>query len=324
MTFDAKDRKILKELLLNSRIPIARLARKVGISREVAIYRISRLKKDIIKEFYTMIDTRRLGYDRYTCFIQLKGVTAEQEKEFLNYLTRHEAVTYMGPVIGKWNVVFDILAKDNDHLKDIMDDITKNLANHLETYVLAGTLIAEEMFPTKIIGITSVQHAKKQPMLEKYKIDKTDRKILQLLSNNSRMEYTDISEKLKMTANSIKYRIKNMEKAGIIQGYTISVDYKQLGLEWYNLQLKFVSKAKLKNLISFLRSHPKVGYYYKYLGHENWDLDIGLIVKDSIELREFIIDLRKSFAETVKMFDIYVVLEELKANYPSKKLLMHA
>ena len=44
MALDVKDRKILKELLLNSRIPVARLARKVGISREVAIYRINKLK----------------------------------------------------------------------------------------------------------------------------------------------------------------------------------------------------------------------------------------------------------------------------------------
>ena len=136
------------------------------------------------------------------------------------------------------------------------------------------------------------------------------------------MEYKEISERLKMTANSIKYRIKNLEKAGIIQGYTISVDFKKLGYDWYNLQLKFVDESKSKSLISFLRSHPKTGYYYKYLGHENWDIDIGLMVKDSAELREFIIDLRRSFAETVKIFDIYVVLEEMKSNYPSKKLIM--
>lgn len=321
MTLDVKDRKILKELLLNSRIPVARLARKVGISREVAIYRISRLKKDIIKQFYTIIDTRKLGYDRYTCFIQLKGVTAEQEHEFLNHLAGHEAVTYMGPVIGKWNVVFDILARDSDHLKGIVDDVTKDLSNKLENCVIAGTLVEEEMFPTKIVGMTRAMHAKKQMKVKRYKFDKTDKKILELISDNSRMEYTEMSEKLKITANSVKYRVKNLEKSGIIQGYTISVDYKKLGVEWYNLQLKFVNKTKIKSLLSFLRSHPKVGYYYKYLGHENWDIDIGLMVKDSAELRSFIIDLRKSFADTVKIFDIYVVLEELKANYPSKKLI---
>ena len=94
MDLDVKDRKILKELMINSRIPVARLARKVRISREVAIYGINKLKKDIIKQFYTIIDTRKLGFSRHGCFIQLKGVTVEQE--FLKYLIDHEAVTYMG------------------------------------------------------------------------------------------------------------------------------------------------------------------------------------------------------------------------------------
>ena len=109
---DVKDKKILKELLVDSRMSISRLAKKVGVSREVALYRINKLKKEMIKEFYTVIDTKALGYTRYTTFIQLKGITIEQEKIFLNELMKDPAVTYMGPVMGKWNVVFDILAKD--------------------------------------------------------------------------------------------------------------------------------------------------------------------------------------------------------------------
>ncbi|MBU2561507.1 MAG: AsnC family transcriptional regulator [Nanoarchaeota archaeon] len=321
MNLDMKERKILKELLLNSRIPITLLARKVGVSREVALYRVNKLRKDVIKGFYTMIDTRKLGFHRHACFMQLKGVSAEEEAGFIRYLAGQEHITYLGPVIGRWNVVFDILARDDEQLKQIMDGIMRELPGKVDNYVIAGTLLKEEMFPTKIVGIT--QHAKDaRPVKSKrYELDDTDKIILGLLSDNPRLEYTEISSKLKMTANSIRYRIRNLEKSGIVQGYSISVDMKRLGLDFYNLQLKITNPARMGMLVSFLRSHPKSIYYYRYLGHENWDIDVGVVVRDSLELRDFILDLRKSFTDTVKLFDLYVVTEETKANYPSKELL---
>ena len=70
-------------------------------------------------------------------------------------------------------------------------------------------------------------------------------------------------------------------------------------------------------LKDFLRNNKHATYFYKYLGNENWDFDIGLIVKNSEELREFMINLREKFEE-IKIHDIYVVLEESKGNYAPK------
>ena len=93
---DEKDKKILTELTLNSRIPINRLAKKAGISREVAIYRLNKLiKEKIILEFYTIIDTEALGFSRYGCLIQLKGMSEEQEKKFIDYLVGHDFISYL-------------------------------------------------------------------------------------------------------------------------------------------------------------------------------------------------------------------------------------
>ena len=46
---DTKNKKILAELLSNSRIPVSKLAKNVGVSREVALYRLNKLIKDKIK-----------------------------------------------------------------------------------------------------------------------------------------------------------------------------------------------------------------------------------------------------------------------------------
>ncbi|GAF76745.1 unnamed protein product, partial [marine sediment metagenome] len=132
---DKKDEKILTELTLNSRIPLNQLAKKVGISREVATYRINKMiKEKIILGFYSVIDVEALGFSRYGCFFQLKGVSQEKEKQFIDYLLKHDFVTYMSPVIGKWNVVFDVFTRDKKHLQKIIKEIVNKLENYLEKY----------------------------------------------------------------------------------------------------------------------------------------------------------------------------------------------
>ncbi len=311
---NVKDKKILTELTLNSRIPINRLAKKVGVSREVANYRLNKLIKDkIILWFYSVIDVEALGFERYGYFIELKGVNHAKEKEFIEYLIKHDFVNYISPVIGKWNVVFDIYAKDKQHLQEIIKEIENKIGKYLEKYSIISMETALESFPTKIFG--SKKEIEYKETKKDIKVDKIDLQILKELSNNSRVEYKEIAGKLKMTANAIKYRIKNMETSGILKEYTISIDKKKLGYEFYNLQLKIINYKKELELKKFLRNNKHVTYFYKYLGNENWDLDIGLIVKNSSELREFILELREYFGDIVKINDIYIIVEESKGNY---------
>jgi Lrp/AsnC family leucine-responsive transcriptional regulator len=310
---DKKDKKILTELIVNSRIPINQLAKQVGISREVASYRLNNLiKKKVILGFYAVIDTEKLGFSRFTCFFQLKGITHEKEKEIIKSLSQNDFITYLSSVIGKWNIVFDLLAKDRNHLERIIKEITEKILTNLESYIIISAGAEQEMFPTKLLGIKKEIHYKKSD--KKIKLDKIDLQILKLISTNSRIEYKELAEKIKLTANAIKYRIKNLEVVGIIKGYTASIDMRKLGYEWYNLQLKLTSNKKESELKRFLRQNLNVIYFYKYLGHENWDLDIGVIVKNSLELRDFILELREKFGDILKIYDIYIIVEESKPN----------
>ena len=294
---------------MNSRIPLNRLAKKVGLSREVVTYRLNQLKlKGIITNFHAVIDEEKIGYSRSSCFIQLKGISPSEEKVFLDYLMNHDSITYIGTVIGKWNVVFDIISKDKMHMDKIVRGIQNKIKKYVSTFSIVGNLISGRYYPEKIFNT----HRNEEKKEKKIKIDKTDLKILKLLSLNSRIEYSELSKKLNMTANAIKYRIKSLENSGIISYYTISVDVRKLGYIWYNMQIKLI--AGEKEVEDFLRKDKKTIYHYHYIGNENWDIDIGIIVRDSEELREFIVKFREKFPEFVKIHDVYIVLDTLKEN----------
>jgi Lrp/AsnC family leucine-responsive transcriptional regulator len=314
---DKKDHLILVELEKNSRIPINQLAKKVGVSKEVANYRLKRLVKEgIIGEFYAVVNTETLGFSRSTCLVQLKNITSSQEKEFMDYLKKHDFITYLGPSLGKWSLSFDVLYKDKLVLDATIKEISSKIHNKIESLIFIGSTIDFEAFPLKIIGINDEVIFDKKT--ENVKIDKIDFKILELMSDNSRIEYKELSSKLKMSANAIKYRIKNMEKSGVIQGYTITINVQKLGYEWHNIQVKLTNLNKENEIKSFLRKDKNVNYFYRYLGNENWDLDIGVVVKNSMELRDFLLLLRERFGDSMKINDIYSIVELTKGNYAPK------
>ena len=59
-------------------------------------------------------------------------------------------------------------------------------------------------------------------------MDNTDRKILSLLSENARMNASEIAEKVSLSTSACIERIKKLEQAKIITGYTVMVDNAKL------------------------------------------------------------------------------------------------
>jgi len=314
---DKIDKKIAKELLLNSRIPLNRLARKIKVSREVVLYRLNRMiRGKVIKNLYTTVNTQAIGFLRYTCFFQLKNVTKEKEAEIFEFFVNHKAITYIGPLVGRWNFAFDMLAKDRSQLNEFIKAILSKFFQYIKKYVIIETTTEEEVYPNKLIGVKS--SFKANPSTDKtFKLDSKDKKILRLLANNSRIDYVELAKEIGMSANAIRYKIREMERNGIISGYTIWLDFRKLGLRCYNLQIKVTNPDIENKLRAFIREDSRALYFYKYIGNENWDMDIGIIVEDELKLGEFLLELRDLFGEAVEFNDLYIILEERKPYPPA-------
>lgn len=65
--------------------------------------------------------------------------------------------------------------------------------------------------------------------MPKFKLDEVDHQILDILIDNTRVPFTDISKKLLISAGTVHVRVKKMEDAGIIKGSSLNLDYEKLG-----------------------------------------------------------------------------------------------
>jgi len=65
--------------------------------------------------------------------------------------------------------------------------------------------------------------------MSKVQLDEIDHKILDILIDNTRIPFTDISKRLLISAGTVHVRVKKMEEAGIIKGSSLNLDYVKLG-----------------------------------------------------------------------------------------------
>lgn len=306
---DAYDKKISEILLSNSREQVSSIGKKIRLKRENVNYKLNRLVKEgLITGYNTIFNEKSLGLKRYVVFLELIKLKEESEKEVLHYLEEHKYMSWIGPSAGKWSIIFDVVLPEGIELRKVMAEFFNRFHSIIGEYIILP-LEDGNYFGFKFLGLIK----RNLPISENevIKLDKKDKIILSLLNENSRVNFVEISEKIGLTPNGVANRIRNLEKSGVISGYTISLDWKILGYEWYGIQLKIMHfKEGLENeLEKFLTHHKKVVFYNRYLGGA-WDYDIGVIIENSNELRDFINKFRKSFGESVKISDVFLVLEE--------------
>src|SRR5688572_22098327 len=61
------------------------------------------------------------------------------------------------------------------------------------------------------------------------KLDKTDRRILDVLQRDGRISVTDLAERVGLSPTPCARRIRQLESAGLIQGYAAIIDPKRAG-----------------------------------------------------------------------------------------------
>jgi DNA-binding Lrp family transcriptional regulator len=97
-------------------------------------------------------------------------------------------------------------------------------------------------------------------------IDELDRRILSILSDDSRVSCRKIAQRCKVSVGTILARIKRLEQAGVIEGYTALLDHEKLGYQLTVIAEITVSKGKFLEMEQAVRKHPNVCAAYDITG----------------------------------------------------------
>jgi Lrp/AsnC family leucine-responsive transcriptional regulator len=61
-------------------------------------------------------------------------------------------------------------------------------------------------------------------------VEETDRAIVDALTADGRLSYTDLAEKVGLSVSAVHQRVRRLEQRGVISGYAARVSYESLGL----------------------------------------------------------------------------------------------
>ena len=94
--------------------------------------------------------------------------------------------------------------------------------------------------------------------MNKVKLDEVDHQIVDILIDNTRVPFTDISKRLFISAGTVHVRVKKMEEAGIIKGSSLNLDYVKLGYSFIAYIGIFLEKTK--NIVEVIKSLNEIPF----------------------------------------------------------------
>lgn len=148
---------------------------------------------------------------------------------------------------------------------------------------------------------------------DKAKLDEADKKILRLLSSQGRLSIAEISNRLKISRDVVKYRIEKLISNEVIQGFVAVANPTKLGLPnmvLVSIAIHPINAQREKQLINYVRAAPYVVYAAKTIG--KWGLHIEVYSKHNKHLDEILNELREKFSDIITDMEITSVIEEYK------------
>jgi len=313
---DKLDQKILLHLDRNARISSSQIGKKLRTSREVVDYRINRLiEKGIIKKFYTHIAAHKISYTQYKLYLKLKGLDAEQEKGLIEYFNKNEHVIWVGSCDGVYDLIVTLMQTDVYKLNDLIQDcfrkydsyfISKDITISIRTYNCLNSFLG-----------WNIEHDR--PFLfggEKgfLTLDEKNMGLLKVLANNARMPIVELAKKIKLTSGAVIYRMKELEKKGIIGRYSCLLNVSKLGYVFCKvfLTLHFVNREKENELYQFCLQHENITLFLYCIGH--WDFEMNIKIESMSAFHDLLKEIKTRFSEIIKECESVVIFKEHKFN----------
>lgn len=140
------------------------------------------------------------------------------------------------------------------------------------------------------------------PLAAAKPIDILDRKIIYLLYQNSRYAPSDLARFLRVSRETVQYRIRRLQDEGIIEGFVTLIDNRKVGMREYRIFFVLKTASKEKAFLEDVKGLPGVATINICAG--SYDVHLALWVRDEEEFIAIFKDILDRHVSLIKSFDI--------------------
>ncbi|WP_420316040.1 Lrp/AsnC ligand binding domain-containing protein [Ekhidna sp.] len=145
-------------------------------------------------------------------------------------------------------------------------------------------------------------------MSKNYDIDNVDLKILNMLSEDAKMPYTEVAKKVFVSGGTVHVRMKKMEEMGIVKGTTLKIDYSRLGYDITCFLGIYLEKSSLYDrVVSELKEIPEIATIRYTTG--NYNIFCKIYCKDTQHLKDVLHD-KIQKVDGIESTETFISLEE--------------
>ncbi|OGX30752.1 MAG: hypothetical protein A2787_00145 [Omnitrophica WOR_2 bacterium RIFCSPHIGHO2_01_FULL_48_9] len=304
-TLDAKDRKLIMELERNARASVREIARNIRASKEVTNYRLKRLiDTGIVKGFFPVIDYFSIGLNSYKILFNLYNFDETLLEKIMHDMKKVYGANYSILVQSIRDLEINLWIKHPMEFYDFYDAFLNSYSTHIQN--------KEFFLVTRIYYKThEFMHGGNSNIMigtsGHCAVDKTDMDILDELSKNARMPTIEIAKRLKLSPNTVQYRIRQLLQNGVIKGFRPRLDVSLLGYDTYKVLIMLGNSSKRRQLIQTLLTEPNVVKISKTIG--NSDMEIKVNFTSLMELENFLRKMRVR-NHSIRNFEIIAVAQD--------------
>ncbi len=148
-----------------------------------------------------------------------------------------------------------------------------------------------------------------------------DRQILAELDLNARATFQEIGRKTRLSKETAIYRIKHLEKKGIIERYTALVNFSKIGYTGHVVYSRFqnMNEQLKKEMIEHLTNIPEV-YWIALIGGK-FDIVFGIMAKNIVQFNKLYYQILAKFGNNLvdNTISIRTELRQYKRDYLTNK-----
>ncbi len=296
MELKSADYKLLSYLYHNYDEPLSKIAKATKMSRDQVEYRLKKyLKKGLIRKFFPVFDWNKLGYE-VLVILFLKFEKPKMAEDFSKTLSKDKNCMSFGKVFGEYDLYLNCIFKNELKLSEFLSNLLENGKYFIKDYLVIKPRLVS-LFPLKFFNHNKKDYLISSENKEKTKLDKTDLKILEILSENGRTRLIDIAVKLNLSSELVLYRLRKLKKEKIILGNRIQFDMSKLNYFFTLITLNFrnFSEKNKRKIKFFAQNSDNVSSLIFNLLKPN--CLIQLFHKEENEIRGAIDKIKKLFEE---------------------------
>jgi len=315
--FGKLDYKILYELEKNAKIPLQMLAKKTGMSKQLASYKLKKFEEQkIILNYTVLIDSSRLGYCHYRIYLRFRNLSISDRENIFKFFSSISETILVSGIDGYWDSGIIVAVRKVSEFRKVWSKIARFRQN-IEDYKISTYSPVHYFTRTLISDLGSGEIPKIMTLggNDEVKHDLLDVELLKEISKNARKPITEIAKKLKTTPGIIRRRIKNLEHTGIIQGYRPFLNWNKLGYSYYKVDLKLNSYEKNKRIFSFCHLHPNIIQVDETIGGSDFEFEI--FAKSKEKFLEIINEMQNKFSDVMESYTYFIISQPHKETFMS-------